>query len=310
MKQKHRLYIVGNGFDIFHGLPCRYTDFRMWLQQNRPQTYTLLNDVYSPDGEWWKDFEVNLGNLDILKLREKSSKCAEQREEYCSHIADIPIPVRGLHDAPEYNSGEKLKQLYAEIDGALKQWIDEVERAYICKRELYLNSGSFYISFNYTNLLEDVYNIPPTNVMYVHGNSKRGEKLIWGHNKSAGELEYLYQNKGESLPEDRDMQQILTEYENKRKNPFEYIYKNDYILSSRPLADTVIVLGLSFSPVDEYYFTGNSSLLKHISHDAQWFISWYSEQDKTNVEQLMKKAFLGKPLPNYIFIQMSDLQCK
>lgn len=25
------LYIVGNGFDIMHGLPTRYADFREWL---------------------------------------------------------------------------------------------------------------------------------------------------------------------------------------------------------------------------------------------------------------------------------------
>jgi len=305
-----RLYIIGNGFDIFHGLPCRYTDFRMWLQQKQPQTFTLLNDIYSPDGEWWKDFEVNLGNLDILKLRQQchTKYTGQQWEEYYSHTADIPISVRGLHDAPEYNSGEKLKQLYTEIDDALKQWIDEIEKAYICKRKLYLNPDSFYISFNYTSLLEDVYNIPPTNVLYIHGNSKRAEKLIWGHNKSAGEIEYQYQNKGELLPDDQDMQQILLEYESREKNPYEYIHANDYFLSSRPLADCVIVLGLSFSPVDEYYFNGSYSLVKHISPDAQWFISWYSEQDKRNIEQLMERAFLGKPLPKYNFIQISELQ--
>lgn len=309
MQPKQRLYIIGNGFDIFHGLPCRYTDFRMWLQQKLPQTFTLLNEIYSPDGEWWKDFEVNLGNLDILELRQHCYTKFTEKEwkEYDAQRAGIPISVRGLHDAPEYHSGEKLKQLYAEIDDALKQWIDEIEKAYICKRKLYLNPDSFYISFNYTSLLEDVYNIPPTNILYIHGNSKRGKQLIWGHNKSAGEIEYIYENRGELLPDDQDMQQILLEYEFKRKNPYEYIYKNDYLLNVKPLADTVIILGLSFSPVDEYYFTGNSSLVKHISPNAQWFISWYSEQDKTNIEQLMKRAFLGRPLPKYNFIQMSEL---
>ena len=314
MQQKQRLYIIGNGFDIFHGLPCRYTDFRKWLQQKRPQTFSLLNDIYSPDGEWWKDFEVNLGNLDILKLREKfyTKYTAHKRKEYYSLGADIPISVRGFHDAPEYYSGEKLKQLYAEIDDALKQWIDEIEdtNTSTCKQKLYLNPDSFFISFNYTSLLEDVYNIPPNNVLYIHGNSKRGEKLILGHNKSAGEIEYQYQNKGKQLPDDQDMQQILLEYGSKEKNPYKYIHANDLILSSRPLADCVIVLGLSFSPVDEYYFSGSSGLVKHISTDAQWFISWYSEQDKTNIEQLMKRAFLGKQLPKYNFIQISDLQYK
>jgi len=28
-----KLYIIGNGFDIAHGIPCRYSDFYTYLEK-------------------------------------------------------------------------------------------------------------------------------------------------------------------------------------------------------------------------------------------------------------------------------------
>lgn len=62
---KH-LYVIGNGFDIFTGLNTRYSDFREWLKHNYIFVYEQLESVYnSPEIEWWNDFEVSLGKLDI-----------------------------------------------------------------------------------------------------------------------------------------------------------------------------------------------------------------------------------------------------
>ena len=52
---KH-LYIIGNGFDIYTGLATRYSDFRLWLENNYPFIYENLQAVYDVDAEWWNDF--------------------------------------------------------------------------------------------------------------------------------------------------------------------------------------------------------------------------------------------------------------
>lgn len=61
---KH-LYIIGNGFDIFTGLKTRYVDFMLWLEHNYPFVYENLVETYKIDGEWWNDFEMELGKLDV-----------------------------------------------------------------------------------------------------------------------------------------------------------------------------------------------------------------------------------------------------
>ena len=62
------LYIIGNGFDLHTGLATRYADFRLWLENNYPFIYENMQAVYDLDVEWWNDFEVQLGNLDITKF--------------------------------------------------------------------------------------------------------------------------------------------------------------------------------------------------------------------------------------------------
>ena len=32
-----RLFILGNGFDLFHGLPTRYADFMLFMRRRYPQ---------------------------------------------------------------------------------------------------------------------------------------------------------------------------------------------------------------------------------------------------------------------------------
>ncbi len=33
----HSLFILGNGFDLHHGLPTRYTDFMAFMKQRHPK---------------------------------------------------------------------------------------------------------------------------------------------------------------------------------------------------------------------------------------------------------------------------------
>lgn len=78
-----RLFIIGNGFDIAHGLPTRYLDFREFLEKNdfsffervfeiykysfrrkiHPVTHEILNlnnEVKDEYGLLWQDFEINM----------------------------------------------------------------------------------------------------------------------------------------------------------------------------------------------------------------------------------------------------------
>ena len=53
------LYIVGNGFDIHHGVKSRYSDFKDYVQANGSDLYDTLEKYFNTD-ELWSDFEETL----------------------------------------------------------------------------------------------------------------------------------------------------------------------------------------------------------------------------------------------------------
>lgn len=57
-----KLYIIGNGFDIGHGIPCKYSDFYTYLERNREDVLEEMGQYYyvDSDSELWSDFERGL----------------------------------------------------------------------------------------------------------------------------------------------------------------------------------------------------------------------------------------------------------
>lgn len=47
------------------------------------------------------------------------------------------------------------------------------------------NKNCLFLNFNYTDILEKVYDIPASNILYIHGNALRGDNLILGHHNAA-----------------------------------------------------------------------------------------------------------------------------
>ena len=82
---KH-LYIIGNGFDIYTGLATRYSDFRLWLENSYPFIYENLQSVYDIDAEWWNDFELQLGKLDVNKFVKKFTPPEKSIDEIMAEI--------------------------------------------------------------------------------------------------------------------------------------------------------------------------------------------------------------------------------
>ena len=53
------LFIIGNGFDLFHGVKSSYGSFRKWLQTHDYDTYQTYETVCDYDA-LWSDFETGM----------------------------------------------------------------------------------------------------------------------------------------------------------------------------------------------------------------------------------------------------------
>ena len=185
---KH-LYIIGNGFDIYTGLATRYSDFRLWLENNYPFIYENLQSVYGIDAEWWNDFEMQLGELDINKFIKKFTPPEKTTREIIAEVEhrkklDKKYGSDMLPESPDSYCARCLGGLLDVLQYCFEKWIEDchsviVDPQYICIEK----EDSFFINFNYTDVLEVLYKIPEERVLHIHGRSKKHERLIFGHDK-------------------------------------------------------------------------------------------------------------------------------
>ena len=195
-----RLYIIGNGFDLLHKLPTKFDpDFKNIAEKN--EVISQFWSLYSSYGdEIWSDFETLLGKLDFNSLEEIFGNY------YPNYMSDYESDRDGIISVAE-ESG-KLEQSLEEFAIQAEKSIDQTNA-----QEKLLNEfrkDDLFITFNYTHMLEKLYNIQKEKICHIHGGvSKEDGVLILGFPEYLPE-KYLYDVRGKGRPPYRE--QTVEEY--------------------------------------------------------------------------------------------------
>lgn len=182
---KH-LYIIGNGFDIFTGLKTRYVDFRWWLEHNYPFIYENMQVTYDMDVEWWNDFEVQLGKLDVQAYVRKFTPPEKPIEEILKTIEERKLFEKKYNLPPdlhhESHCAKRLRGLLDVLQYCFEKWVADCQKMITDPKYVHLKKeNSFFINFNYTDVLQWLYKIPEEQVLHIHGRASKHERLIFGH---------------------------------------------------------------------------------------------------------------------------------
>ena len=274
---KH-LYIIGNGFDIHTGLATRYADFRRWLENNYPFIYENMQAVYDIDAEWWNDFEVQLGKLDINRFVSKFTPPAKPIDEIIAEAERRREFEQKYNIPPDLHvdsyCAKWLKGLLDVLQYCFEKWVDNCQRSITNPKYIHIEKeNSFFVNFNYTDVLEMLYKIPEERVLHIHGRSSKHERLIYGHNT------FLL---GSSM--NNDEERVSFELGKYHKNPYEHIYKHQELQEILKDVEYVHIYGFSFSPVDEDYMDW---FFNNVPHTSQWEVSWFSEEDKNRIDKFI-----------------------
>jgi hypothetical protein len=270
-----QLFIIGNGFDLAHGIPSKYSDFGRYLEIVDPKISALIGKFLSVDDDFWNYFEERLGSFD-------SDSVIDYAENYLPSYGADDWSDDG-HHAFEYEIEQIVEGLSKQLRSRFAEWV---------RRLVMPPPGTFspvrcidpdaqFLSFNYTPTLQFLYGVPDLNVTHIHGRSvDENSKIVLGHGWERHGIDLL----AAQINEDTDVRvgggyRLIDDYFSETFKPTDKI-----IEQHRTFFDTldgvseIVVLGHSLSEVDASYIF---EILDHINPlTTRWTISYYMDSTK------------------------------
>lgn len=224
------LYIIGNGFDRYHGAKSGYQDFRKYLYRHEPRVEACFDLYFGPksvknsfrnsDDWWWCYHTALLGRQDYIYSYPKTTwsknnlwcdfekYLSELSREKIFDILDARMPQvaeddRKFRYSDYYIGLDEISQMVSQCTYEMKyrfhRWVNTLHYAKgFRKKMLELDKDATFLTFNYTTFLETEYNIPRKNILYIHGCRKdKFGSLILGHNSGYDDNinRWIYKNK-------------------------------------------------------------------------------------------------------------------
>lgn len=319
-----RLYIIGNGFDIHHGLNTRYQSFGLFLKQHHNELYEELVKYFwlsDLDGEnpnvlrdpLWSDFEVNLANLNYEQV-------FEDKADYVGSAVSDPKEFHAF----QFEMEMVVERLTINLRAAFKSFIEQVTFPKLDSRRLSILKDSLFLNFNYTQILEHYYTIPSNRILYIHNKAFGTEELVLGHGIDPDQFIIEEEKPPENATEeelDRWNEHMADQYnptfENGRHSLWSYfsksnkttdsiiLNKNDFFKRLGGIKE-VYVLGHSLAEVDHPYFKKIIESTENKS--AKWLVSYHSQDDSINHPVRLQSLGLEKDRIN--MIRMKELLVK
>lgn len=288
-----RLYVLGNGFDLHHGLKTSYYDFAKFLKKNNSEIYSLLESYVqypTSDKDLWSRFEENLANLNIKDILEE-------------HSDALPVfSSDAFRDGDRHIFPDIMQQHHQKLTTGLfnefKEFILNVkytESAF--ENKLQLDKSATFLTFNYTNTLERLYNISRNQIIYIHNSAFYDDNdIVLGHGITPERFEEKRPTPPKGL-DDEELEQWYSDHDNYEysydtgkdeimkyfkdtyKPTKDIIQNHDSFFRNLISVEEIFVLGHSMSSVDLPYF---EQITKSINPKTKWSVSYYniSERDK------------------------------
>lgn len=274
-----RLFIIGNGFDLAHGLPTKYLDYRIFLK-NSPENDDFcmrIERTYGLDETadyWWRDFEANLGEGYVFECEFESmaeTAIEEMVTDDGEEMYDIEQTLR-YHFEPYYDFMRKLNE-------TVLQWVKSVDISGIKPVFERINGeDNYFLTFNYTNVLEDIYDISPNKVFHIHGSAAE-RSVIMGHGNMSTIKKYQKEadERNEKLDKNGDeiSRGIYNFYMASLKDTSRIIKLHEHIFKKYDKVKEVHVFGHSLGIVDIPYFL---KIKQCVQRTADWYFYIYCDK--------------------------------
>ena len=285
--EDRKLYIIGNGFDLQHGIPSHLTQFKGFAEDH---DHTLMKTVerYLPVAEDWGNLEAALAAIDVESI-------VDDLEQFMVSYSADDWRDSGHHDF-QYEVDRVVKCLSVELKQSFGQWVRQLPIPMSAPTPMRLKTiapTAQFLSFNYTPTLQQLYGVSNAHVLHIHGRSAlRDDDLVLGHARNPEEIPSLNDRPDIARLDTRlvEAHQILIDIS---PRPSETTLAR-LISENRPFFERLInvkvvyVLGHSLHVVDEPYFRALLRMPGMAS--ARWKIACYCDRD-FDIMPLKLRAF-------------------
>ncbi|MBP1970754.1 hypothetical protein J2Z83_002890 [Virgibacillus natechei] len=321
-KEPTTLFIIGNGFDLYHGVKSSYYEFRDFLKKRNKYINDDL-EMYFECENFWGDFENNLAFLSREMLMESVDANLDIMMDTFDE-EDDDFSYADYFAAIEYGT-QIISDITDNLPYRFKQWIKTLKtlngKEESCAE--ILNKDALYINFNYTEFLETLYSIASENILYIHGDRReRNNQIILGSGSDTDQnfvdwyrqhktgihrsdsLTYLHYFQSEDdqgnwknpiryYAADHAAGTIEGYFDDTRKKTEEVMAKHAKYFRRLKNVREIYVIGHSLAPVDHPYF--KEIIRNHVASDQlKWNVSWYSEADKERINKFAEMMSIPK----------------
>lgn len=308
------LFIAGNGFDVTHGIPTKFCNFRSFIIKMYPEALDFRDEVvYLEDfdnidsdefaaeillsamdkaaGEDWCDFEAALSRINFDNKFPRPNHKENETVEEDNALMERYLIYMDMLTSGFISCAKKWQDFFRIWIKSIQQRIDGVEFA---PKEslitLFDDPNMQFFTFNYTKTLQKLYGVKK--VIHIH--NRVGQKLIFGHEKN-NEIG-LYQN---SNLEDGScfyssvLNEMILSFRKDIDSPLKK-YK-DFFRNLNSTIDKVYSYGFSYGKVDSVYI---KKIIASISPNSTWYFTEFEANDTSALRikkiKLRKYGFKGE----------------
>ena len=322
-----KLFIIGNGFDLFFELPTSTNDFVNQLEQKPFECFESAKEAYLYYGVDWSTFEEGLASIDLEII---SEEIVEGPDYMSDHESDRDGVIWTVQDYTD-----KLLQVREEaLINMVQIAEDKIETlSTFFYPDFFDSTVDEIISFNYTSTIESLFNYSKP-IFHIHGFYKDNDYLLLGFGNESEdfyrfkarlnsetnlskeiEINDIEQNKNLSTEEKeekiRGVEYYYEEYEKNGGNDYyidmQYELLIDFYIANKKEKqinklkdylkklkhiDEVVVLGQGMGYVDREYF----ELVEQNIRPEKWTISARNGDEIKSVEKWCKTYSFGNKI--------------
>ncbi|HAT8537705.1 TPA: bacteriophage abortive infection AbiH family protein [Vibrio vulnificus] len=287
----NKLYIIGNGFDLHHGLPTSLTGFRDYSKHSKfhrlYENGVFMMSANQTLDEHWQQLETNLANFDVDALIEYAGQYYDDDPHENQFIYEVENAIGALTVGlkKDLNSYLSLAESRTVEDGKV----------------LPIDTSARFLCFNYTNTLERIYNISSDRICYIHGKlNSTDAPIVVGHGIEASDykappsidISTLAEEEVEAFSDSYspDYEYAVSEahgyFKKNHKDTAACVQASSTFLQSLVDIERVVILGHSLALIDKPYF---DYVNKIVGSNCQWWASYYPSSEEEAIRSRLEE---------------------